>query len=1672
MRRTFRKTLLCIVIAAILITALPAAVFAGGGGDSGPDRSELNSDINIAASSGNAHRAEKHSSDGYYYVLAVNAGTYIGSSLQEIILKYTSSADDSHVRYQVLRPSFNLFSASDSELKKAFESYASTGRQGRVNTIGSVYTTFADISESTSGTHTQDGQSLYHRNFASYSTWASELMNGKLGAESIDKKISADAVFSSGRTTYIAFETEYDLVELKSVQFYFENLNGSGFSCNGWEMYKVPYGEKLRYENYAFFSDSIDVSFNGTMIYKTTAKTNAVISATGLNTDQYDAISHVFYPISDINKVPKESQSQRVIDGEGSAIEDYHFFESCNIPVSCDENRKVLNFAVDIADSYGAGLDSFIRTPGTMYVSADNQLKNYRYISDVLQAVIEFKDSGGHTRTVSVPVISNALFEYAINNDENLTSGNTAKYQLVKSGTWISIAQQGESLCFSVEFPDITQLISVTLTYKDEMHDEDDFVVGGISVYDNWGESRRVLRDAYTLLSSNSIDMAPLGATLLYESDNAGAIRMTSSGTTFKFRMNYSNAKETCVAREKNYEGQNIYLVTLKTDTTAKSGTTDNVYVQFTYDTIDGKVAQSLEYNIQESCEDYMGYNLIAENTSGEVFDNKGDGSYLFGMRSGGEISFLMSIKNVKSFSSANFRIANTEDEWQLGSIKIVKLDTLSRRRLNSADAGEYKLIVSGKEKRVKLNGVYTRSYTGDTLVEMEDVGVYLINGETRTLSFSNAVVIGDHKVRDFSEYESFMDYSTAMSDLKFDSPEKDYEVRVKVASNSSSATTNDDCGSSNLFYFQLVFKNGKRSAYVLANQQLAADGFRSGQIETFTISCNTDMGDVVSINIIPDDSTAESQALDKLCIDNIEVIKHNAGSVNKRFYAANVGWVAPVYRDITAQTEVEGRTESQLASNVVITSFGYMLQLEFDISYGDYPLKQDTGEAYPQFEGNMLADISYYTTNNEFKTLKGVQLVKKMYQYNGKSAVIDERNSVYVSDPEWMFRERTTDRFIVDLDDISQLVSIKLIGSPNENTILPINEITASILRGDGVLKMNTNEEYQMCYEADPIFLAEVNDPTPTGKYSFTAKAKDARTFTFSDNEIPDFDEKTNLESAIISRVPDSSQDTMNLFIYMNPETPDPDPDDYTLTSTISYNSSATTNSYKTMTSDYKNLGKDSMGRTVLLAEGLTANNMSVITNINLSCEHIRRNDIKVDHAVLQQVRNGVVINTYNVAFQSAIIGKSGGVSSGPNTLTNLRTDATKQVVTLQLGNGTMDYKLSPEVVDIAVALKYTTNAKGAVREYTSQYVFATDDPNCTSINTGKILTFEFDEVGVDQITGIKVVAVGGVPATVEAATVICYEADSNNASRPVGYFSFEPRPDVDTVSGIRTSNPIVLSRNEVEIKYSDDNIIYANTNESADFLRRFDITFKTMDVSDIIDSAGTVPIRMRVSYKQHNGNKTTSFKTIADIRNFISHSEGFVAGAETQVSVYLPGLESVYAIEIEPYDNSEASLCSWNLESIKYQLSGTDDESVHTIPVQKTVYEDSPLTVNLSTIYVELGYQYGDVRGTIVNSEGRISAEHGTSIVFNPVIYQGTAGYKVVVYRIVDDGERPIQTFGSDSPSFIYKAENNGNSTALYKIVVSSNDNAAAYSTVYITIPAQSDSTQTGTETGTGNE
>ena len=152
------------------------------------------------------------------------------------------------------------------------------------------------------------------------------------------------------------------------------------------------------------------------------------------------------------------------------------------------------------------------------------------------------------------------------------------------------------------------------------------------------------------------------------------------------------------------------------------------------------------------------------------------------------------------------------------------------------------------------------------------------------------------------------MSYAEAARDLQLTSTKAQYLVNVQVADVA-------DAGSSNYFFFQLVFEHGT-SGVVLANEQLESDGFRQGLMSGFRIETNQNYGAVKSVRIYTYNSQADaagnSAEFDKLNIDKIEITKSRGTGISSSWVIAGVGWIDIGY----TEQNIEGNSTDIVSSS------------------------------------------------------------------------------------------------------------------------------------------------------------------------------------------------------------------------------------------------------------------------------------------------------------------------------------------------------------------------------------------------------------------------------------------------------------------------------------------------------------------------------------------------------------------------------------------------------------------------------------------------------------------------------------------------------------------------------------------------------------------------------------
>ena len=1081
----------------------------------------------------------------------------------------------------------------------------------------------------------------------------------------------------------------------------------------------------------------------------------------------------------------------------------------------------------------------------------------------------------------------------------------------------------------------------------------------------------------YKVDSANSVISAlPTGANLVYISDQSREEWIGNGSNEYEFKfvsLADIPAEDRTIPVFTDYS--DTYIATIKTDSVLPASTRGDVEVTFEYRKLgtDGEY-QNMEagpFDIKESIQNYEGYNIgaVLEDTleakngrSPLATDKAFDMAYYKGMFQNGELSFLFKARDAVDFTGVKFKMQASEDDWQVDSVSIARLEDMSTRRIIPTGFSEIMTAHSNDgDLSFATNRSYDRVVYGTMLASATDMSLLLqggVGGSEAHYSFVNGDTSGSAEKRiDDSEWTTEMPFEVAANMTHgYATDVQDYEVRVKVGANSQYAAGGDTCGSNNMFYFQLHFRdkqgNTADSSYVLANRQLAADGFRSGVTESFKIATNKDYGDVVGISIIPDDISSNSDPLDKLCVDEISVIKKNDNAPDKRFVFENIGWISTEFRDTSEMTEKERRTESEMALSYKTAYSAYMVNLEVAITWGSYQ-----GDEGQQFVGDMTCDLIYETSNGSQKTLSSLPVVAAMYEYRNKTAPIDAETGKVLSDSSTMFKDNTIDRFMISVEDCYQINRIIFHATPKYTIDIPFKAIEISVLRSDGTLAYSADQTYIRKYNKgmEPILVAQL-ESTPTKTYSAVYGQQNNIPFYLSSTPLPEFDDDATYES-IPERVPLYGEDTINILYYLTDDTPFPSEAGYVFTGEVRYSKSdnpSATYTIKTVAGGGQHdLAETRInGKKVLAVFGVPTQGISTINSSVIRADDITA-DYRVSNIVVQQVRDNTIIDTKTSTFGSGKFSQEKGAAS--LQFNNVEKSTTKQEFTLMLGEGTPEMTLVEGKQDVAIQLKY--KAKTVDRNsYNSPIIFATDASdtkdaeghNTLNIHAGSVLKFdlnEYDFSDVEQVT-IKTVAEGkedgfkvviGNTSGYAGATLVCTEdvkdtdaqGNVSTTTMQTGYYTF-------VLSEKMPVGAIGVNITPTYTKATDANIY-----------RRVDMTFGTQSATNSLDSAGKYPIKAEIKYMK---NKVLASAIIDDIRNYISDVDGgsFDVDGKATCTFMLPGYVDIVSIKLEPV-NSEGTGASWNLGTISVQADGID-KTPRTIKVDKHIEQGTPEIIMLN--------------------------------------------------------------------------------------------------------------------------
>ncbi|MBR0311770.1 MAG: hypothetical protein IJQ98_05160, partial [Oscillospiraceae bacterium] len=808
-----------------------------------------------------------------------------------------------------------------------------------------------------------------------------------------------------------------------------------------------------------------------------------------------------------------------------------------------------------------------------------------------------------------------------------------------------------------------------------------------------------------------------------------------------------------------------------------------DVTVNLGYQDVDGAEKETGVIAIREYVNDFYGYWPASVEDFGYRYGlsvtRQADGS-----TKGNSVSFLLPVRDVERFTGISLGVIG-DDEWQVRNVLIHTVESVEPRSVQWTPglnvSGGMSDRVIGREVAGALVFDLAANGTGASGGTLSPDGtpgrtfdpVLIQQGDAVRLDVESVNVYERQDVN-WSELRFNMTYSDAMQDLGFMKARNTYTVEVLVGSDLSNLSGDDDCGSKNQFYFQLLFADGNASGVVLANQQLESDGFHSGATEAFTLTTSQDYGDVEAVRVIPEDTASDSDKYDKLMIEQITVKRNTNGELTPLWRVNDVGWIGIDYRDegsTNSLSGVQGRTMEELSQVFPVSESSYAVNVQFSISTGNYVERGGAGNgaATPQFEGELEAWIYYRDTQGRVQRYHVADVVERMYAFNNRAASYSEveANGVSasgkaVSDPNYMFRAGHTDRFEVSLDGLQRLLYVNFFAKSTVNCTWNVNDVEAWLVHGQGRRVLNVAGEYAMVYPAgQELELIGRADSQMVPKYYkqlymgvAAGKSTPTMTVNFADAASVEIDDTVLESQTILRRVPATGSDTLNVVLYPGRSTASLAGYDLTATARYTYGGAIVDSSSRMNK-------READGETTFYIAGLSVNGMSVLNNLAVIASTSASTEST--GGFLQRVRGGFVLETYELGAMSNL---EFGMS-----IPILSADSEQQKLTLQLAPETTAMRLSAEKTDIAVSFTY--RADGSIdREYESPRIFLTDQ-GVNAVEPGQIVDLVFAQGHVKEITAVSVFTVGPVNAPVQGGYVTTlYSTDEGAAQK--GRYSF----------------------------------------------------------------------------------------------------------------------------------------------------------------------------------------------------------------------------------------------------------------------------------------------------------
>ncbi|MBR4183501.1 MAG: hypothetical protein IKQ56_06740 [Lachnospiraceae bacterium] len=1313
-------------------------------------------------------------------------------------------------------------------------------------------------------------------------------------------------------------------VPIKSIK-YFDGFTGKGndeWTCQGMRLFKVDtlYGIKMAGE----WSNTWYIDFDGELIGE-------------LN---IDVIKKYNWSTLDAGYLDMMVDA-KVRQGDELKGKDY-------VKHVSQQTNHNYGFRFDFADVFGAGFESLIND----YACNKAPLNGLPMIEN-LTLNITYVDVYGQPRFLYLPAATSAV-HWAY---RNLNETDSRKPVL-------GVGQQGGGLAFTGIIPDCGKIDSVTLAVGSEKAEAIADIVYDVNSisYNKWTDSRgysykRAITkageqnlhtrrselskqdDAYYLcvaiydMSKSAIIPKVENAMLKYDYVGDPIYCQTATGVGGKRLV--SNAVNDLGLKEGKKltlptEKKNYYVCQFTTESALNSGEVSGLKIKLSYMNTKGEKQETDEINIKNAVLDYYGY--WPGSTGGSDF------AYAWTTGSGKTTSFLVALKDVNYFTGAVISSPpGSNADYQF---KDFSMYSLTEKYPTRSVAWTDKLTENGKSTYVNIyrnldtEAIKIASIPDTTLIQ---------NGDEVNVDFTSSKVTAvKDEGFDFTKYA--ITYADAMKDYGFVKKRKSYEVQISIYDdvvatdddgNIVSTGGNGDSGSENKFFFQLEFEYGT-SAYVLGNQGLTeGDKFVSGRTHTFHVHMNEDYGNVTGINIISDEIDENAKPEDKMRINDIKVTEVAASGTHICWVASNVGWVGADYSDSRNKyggKGKSGRSAAELARSVNIDYTTNVIQLEFALSTGSYQVEEYTekdAEQYgvkagqaprPQFYGTINAKLAYTKSDGTLE-FREFDLVEELYNYRKK--VVAKDNGLATSDKNSMFRANHTDRFILNIDDIGSLNHLDLSVSAKDYPVTwAVTGLSARIVKDAGKLKINQFEEYQYDRneEEEPVAYMDKD------AYHFIiGGTSQPCNIYFDENEIK-IDPQLRTATSVISRTPTSANDKMNIFIFPTMGGSNDGIGIYDIGVKAQYNHLYNGPRQAACSKLEKYVDED--GTEMFYVMGLEAQCMSDLNQLVVEASSLKGTNANMDYAIVQQIRSGVVVNTYYVDLDDENAYYS--IYKAPSNDMGKIGYYEKQRLYLQIAPGTQQRNLLAEKQDIAFAITYKLPFDATGAEYVSPYVYATDEL-IKKLYEGQVIGVDYDQMYVGEITGIRIATTGTVEANIGCACLANYHVTADGEMQLEKYYNF--------AKGITVGNNVQKMT------------VTSTGTDNEEAVRHLAIQFSTAHPSSAYESGTNSPVKFTLYTTNEDGQVNDPPLEIADLRKYITDGSGnFLTGTTQTVEMLVTGgAAGLRRIVLEPQSEAMDGSAGWSLDKVVAQL---DSETPISRVIEERIYEGRPKTILLSDL------------------------------------------------------------------------------------------------------------------------